>query len=55
MKAATVSYQCGLCPKEHTAPADTALALLQLCPECLERRRAKGLEAQRLAEQGGQR
>lgn len=44
-----VTYNCGTCGKPYTAPEDNALALLQLCKVCGEKRYRKGKAEQRKA------
>lgn len=46
---ADITFTCGLCPKKHTAPQGSTLALLQLCEECARARYAKGKKEQRKA------
>ncbi len=45
-----ISYACVRCHKQHTAPRDSALALLALCSACQATRYAAGLKAQRESE-----
>ena len=49
-KTPVAGYACGLCRKPCEAKVDSALALLQLCAECQDKRYATGLAAQRTAE-----
>ncbi len=44
-----LSYACGRCTAASEAPEGSALALLQLCAGCQEKRFKAGKEAQRKA------
>ncbi len=46
----TVTYACVRCPNKHTAPRDSALALLSICEACQAVRFAAGVKKQREAE-----
>lgn len=45
--APDVAYECVRCPAKHTAPRDSALAMLAICEACQAKRYAAGMKAQR--------